>query len=544
MARIEFLPCFNRRCAEGAFGKTFKVKTGMPELNRAKKVILLVLVMFIIGSAQGIRRRSSDWIRERPESPEFPMKSLRIKALGEDFLGIVSDVETDVMFNPSLLPQLESNQIGIFFSPDYRYKNIVGLNLLLPKIFNSKIGLGFYNQLKFYNPEYYQYFYPDYYYNSYFGSYQQSVFVSFQPVASFAFASFYTLVKSPYHLEQESFSENYYDYIDDSLNFYHRKSGYEYDDDITEHRFGIGAVLKLKRNLLQLTVSFKNEKNVIDFTDEYQRHWLHTYFGSYAYDSSYNYYFRQYSDSTWDKYVENKKRTGEEQRLDFRWQRDLNGWLGFTMNLRRFSSDLTGQRFDTSYSELWQYYFERWRNYPNPESTEITDDTSHDYYRGFLEVTGKAEGVEGSIASGFKLTISEFINCFIGLKSVITLNKDSIQEIGNEIKATDTSRYEYPLSFYQVQKSDRIIISIPIGLEYQISSPVCIRTGISPRFYFERMRYKTEKREYPDFNSQELSFNYSFGLGFKLTPKLSVDLYNKGQLFSLGEWFVQGRYRF
>jgi hypothetical protein len=91
MLRIGFLPCLNRRSAKGTFGKMFKVKTGMPELDRAKKVILLVLVMFIMSLAQGFNRRW--WIPERPLSPMFPALGLRIKSLGEDFLGVVSDIE-------------------------------------------------------------------------------------------------------------------------------------------------------------------------------------------------------------------------------------------------------------------------------------------------------------------------------------------------------------------------------------------------------------------------------------------------------------------
>jgi hypothetical protein len=57
-------------------------------------------------------------------SHEFPgEKSLRIRALGEHFAGVVSDDETDVLINPARLSDLTSNTIfsRIGSSPSYIY---------------------------------------------------------------------------------------------------------------------------------------------------------------------------------------------------------------------------------------------------------------------------------------------------------------------------------------------------------------------------------------------------------------------------------------
>jgi hypothetical protein len=545
MQRSGFLPYFNRRCAKNIFGKTLKVKTGMPEFDRAKKVILLILVMFIMSFAQYFNY--SWWMPERPLSPMFPASGLRIKSLGDDFLGVVSDIETDVLYHPSLLPWLESNQIAILYTPyQYPVNENVSLGLLFPKTFIPRVGFGFHNQFQWYGPEYLQRYYieRDYYsrrFDNYsFTSYQQSLFLSFSVTQSFSLAPFFDWVKSPFDVK----SEDYYKYEYDTLNYYQYQTSYSLNDDITAYRFGVSAALKLKEDFLLLAASLNNEKNEIDFDGEGETYRFNTYYNFYTYDSSYYDYFTQYSNKLWEKDTAGKARTGKEQRLSFRWRQETERWLGFNVDLSKFSADLNGQELDTGYNENWYYDFERWRNYPNPESTEITNDTTHDYYRKLRDFTGKTEGINMSIASGWKVPVSDFINCFIGLKSVINLFKDSVQETGNEIFATDTTRHEDLLNSYQVFNSNKFVFSIPIGLECHVVSPVFIRAGITPKFTYEKQSFKDETREYPDTKTKNLTFIRSFGLGFKLNPKFTVDLYNKGNLLSLGEWFVQGRYRF
>ena len=525
-----------------------KVKTTMPKFDRAKKIILLILVMFIMSFAQYFNY--SWWIQERPLSPIFPALGLRMKSLGEDFLGVISDIETDVLYHPSLLPWLESNQIAILFTP---YQNQVNenasLSLLFPKTFIPKVGFGFYNQFQWYGPEYYQRYYryyiePDNYShridNYSFTSYQQSLFLSFSITQSFSLAPFFDWIKSPFNVK----SENYYKYKYDTLNYHQYQTSYSLNDDITAYRFGLSAALKLNEDFLLLTASLSNEKNKIDFDGENQDYWFNTYSWFSQYDSSFYYQFSQSSSEIWEKDTVGKTKNGKNQRFSFRWRRVAKEWQGFTLDLSKFSADLSGQELDTCYSENWYYDFERWRHYPNPESTETTNDTFHNYYRKLCDFTGKTEGINMSIASGWKIPVSEFINCFIGLKSVINLFKDSVQEIGKEIFATDTTSYEDSLISCRVLNSNKIVFSVPIGLECQVVSPVFIRAGITPKFTYEKQGFKDEMREYPDTETKNLTFIRSFGLGFKLNPKFTIDLYNNGNLFSLGEWLVQGRYRF
>jgi len=82
---------------------------------RADKVILLGIVIFTFNSTQG--NEYFHWTEERTAMPDFPVPSLRMKSLGNEFFGIISDLETDIQYFPSLLPLLNSSQIGIIFTP-------------------------------------------------------------------------------------------------------------------------------------------------------------------------------------------------------------------------------------------------------------------------------------------------------------------------------------------------------------------------------------------------------------------------------------------
>jgi hypothetical protein len=78
----------------------------------------------------------------RPEEPEFPIPSLRVKALGENFLGIVSDIESDILLNSALLPLLKSNYINLSFLPyadRYGLKYPIAFTFFAPKIFNTEL---------------------------------------------------------------------------------------------------------------------------------------------------------------------------------------------------------------------------------------------------------------------------------------------------------------------------------------------------------------------------------------------------------------------
>ncbi len=548
MLGISFLPNLNRRYVKGNLVKNLKAKIGIPEFKLVKKVILILTVIFITTLAQEPAYRYLD--SDRPEMPIFPAPSLRMKALGDDFLGIISDLETDVLYFPSLLPFFESNQIRIAFSPDkWDEKGTAGLNLLFPRIFIPQISLGFHNQVRFYSPipEFYYYdylrynYYSDYYsyykYNN-FGVYQQSLFLAFSITQSFSFAPFYNFVTSPYKEERVGFGEYGYD----SLDYHKSQYSNKMDNDITENQFGLSLTLKIKENLLNIAASLKNGKNKIDGKNEDHSIDFYAYEHINEYDSSYYYYFHQDSIQQLIRNTEYKTGKGKEKNLKLRWQNERRNKFNLVMDLRKISTDFEGQGVDTSYLNRWSYYFRRWHYPPNPESTETDYDTILEYYQNLSVLSGKIEDLEISLAGGFEFAINKLINTYIGLKSVISFFKDSLYNI-NDIISGAIIKNDTIRSFV-VRKVDAINFSLPMGIEYRIAKPLIIRAGFVSKFSYEKWEFKDEKNEYPISNATSLSFGSTFGLGFKINPRFSFDLYNNGNLFSVGEWLVQARYRF
>lgn len=202
------------------------------------------------------------------------------------------------------------------------------------------------------------------------------------------------------------------------------------------------------------------------------------------------------------------------------------------------------QAIDTTDLERWDYYYWRWRSYPNPESSDYDCDTTYEDTRRVITTSGKGEGLVISLAGGYQFTLTQSLNSFIGFKSILSFAKDSIADVivksylANSISHTDT------IADFILSKTDQLGFTIPIGLEYNITKPVVIRTGIAPKFTYKKYEFSDRQRVYPVSKAITLSLSSSFGLGFKITQKLSVDFYNRGELFTLSEWQVQTRYRF
>jgi opacity protein-like surface antigen len=161
----------------------------------------------------------------------------------------------------------------------------------------------------------------------------------------------------------------------------------------------------------------------------------------------------------------------------------------------------------------------------------------------YLPFQAKKEVSAISLAGGYETNLTNSLTSFFGLNSVLSFTKDTIYNITEKIFRTDTATQIDSVQSFQIIKIKQVALAIPIGLEYQITKPFVIRTGISPKLTYERWEIKDEKQVYPISDGITISFKSSLGLGFRLTKNLSVDLYNGGELFTSSEWLVQGRYR-
>lgn len=78
--------------------------------------------------------------------------SLRIKGMGSELSGIISDPETDILWNPSRLMELEEREVLLAFEPggSSRFKESQNLTFSLkgffPRLISSQLGFGFWGE--------------------------------------------------------------------------------------------------------------------------------------------------------------------------------------------------------------------------------------------------------------------------------------------------------------------------------------------------------------------------------------------------------------
>ncbi len=507
----------------------------------------------------------------RPEEPAFPVISLRIKGLGDDFLGIVSDIESDLLTNPSLTPLLKSNELNLTLLPYYKYgyylnQNSVSSSLLFPLTFIPKLSFGLHNQLVYSGSgEYRKYYY--YYDNSFnspryheysqsdFLSYQQIVFLAFSLSPSVKLAPFYTFSNSPYTNEGEGSYEDYTIENGDTIYGYRNLSHGRSDDDFFYHRFGFGGTFDFGKNSLQLVGSWKTGENQINANSEGEHYNISSYGYSYTYDSSYYYHFHHYRHLESDTTITEKLINFDEIKITLRWQRRIDDKqsLNTILDLSNTSFNPSGSEFEVSNDISRDSLYERWRNYPNLESTRTEIDTPYGYYQKSLSLSGHTIITKAVLGLGYETPLTNNLQGFIGVKSVFNIEKDSSQRLGSEI-IKNMSPYRIPVLFdtttdtnqvftFDVTNRKGFYISLPLGFEYKILPFMTIRAGITPKVSYEKIGLKTEQGINPDITNKNIDLSYSFGTNIKLGRRLSIDGYNGGNLFTVRDWIVQMRYK-
>ncbi|MEO0070786.1 MAG: hypothetical protein ABIK39_01690 [candidate division WOR-3 bacterium] len=487
-------------------------------------------------------------LEERPEEPPFPVLSLRVKALGEEFLGIVADLRSDILLNPSLIPLLEENEVAITFLPNmpglYYRQNLIASSVFLPKLFIRQLGFGAHNQFTSFSYGYQSFYYDYYLRDEDFSSFQQSLFLpwSLSPLLKLALS--YTFTRSPLEIEGGYESENYEIENKDTVNIRRYTYGSQLADILSSHQFGLGTTFNFSTHLLQLTFSYKKGKNEIDYHQNSEDYLLHTDSSFYTYDSSYHYLFwRRVDYLTTGGEVDDSKE-GNEIKFTGRFSKAVEGEKRFNalLNLAKSSANLKGRERDSSYNFHKDSVYERWQNYPNPESTDIDTRTLTEYFTKNLNISGRTEKITGVFGLGYEYPINKSLKGFWGLKTVWAMEKDSVQKEGLEI-FTDSLTDSNLVSNYQVNNINTLTMAIPLGLEYKISSLI-LRGGITPKFTYQKSIFKDERKTYPDLASYVLDIAYSWGITWRVLERLSFDAYNSGNLFTLKDWLIQFSYWF
>jgi len=500
-------------------------------------ICLLILVTCSLIQAQRF------YYQERPQEPSFPNISNRVRALGEDFSGIISDLETDVLQNPSLAALLESKSIGITFLP-YYYSTFPPtlLTLLLPNFLVSKFALGFHNQFVYTKSGYLET--DANYYNNFWSSqysyisYQQIFFLAFTPSEHFSIAPFYIFTKSPYQ-EQNSgdWSQNY-----NNTNTYSSNSTSDYEDNILYHQFGIGTTFNCRASSFQITAAFKKGDNKIKFDADANNDMFYTYSYLFEYDSSYDFYqYWRYDNETDTRNIDKTKKVNELN-IDFRWQKEIDDDNTFNTLLRftKSSANLTGSELGDSYETEIDSSLHRWSNYPYPESTEVNVSTDIDGNKDSSHITGTTNSLNLTLGLGYETHLSRRLNGFIGVKSILGIATDTSSKLGVRITTIDTITDTTGISGSQLIKSKSLSVAMPLGLEYKLLSSLSIRAGFTPKFSYNQSGLTTHNQ----IENVKGFLLYSFGIGYIFRDKFSIDTYNYGNLSSLSNWNIQFKYMF
>lgn len=516
---------------------------------------------------------------QRPEEPAFPVVSLRLKGLGDEFIGIISDLENDILVNPSLLPLLKSNSASLILFPYYgKYYwtgNSVATSLLFPITFIPKLSFGVQNQLVYSGTGYYDkynYHYDgdEFYYQQYdFLSYQQSVFLAFALSPTFRISPFWTFARSPYK-EEAGNDREYCDLENNDTTYisrHHSKS--QFDDKYNYHQLGLAASYDFDDNSFQFVGSWKKGDDDIKSNSIGEDYWMQSSFYYWTYDSSYRYSFHLTRNFDNDTVYAKATQNFDEMKFALRWQKEIQSDQKFNtlLDFNKSSFDLSGNEFDSSYSLRYDSSFQRWRSYPDDETTSTEAVTSYTRYTKSLALSGQGDVFNVRFGLGYESPLTKNLKGFIGIKSLLGTGRDSILRQGLEISESVT--YPIPVTIirneiiipFQQQWFDTIIdtnqiftfevthrkslnVSLPLGLEYNILPPLTIRGGITAKVSYEKSGLKNEWKEFPEVVNKGIDFYYSFGLGLKLGKRFSLDGYNAGNIFTVRDWIAQIRYTF
>jgi len=289
----------------------------------------------------------------------------------------------------------------------------------------------------------------------------------------------------------------------------------------------------LDQNLIQLIATFKTGNTKTNFNGETEDYQEYSNSAFEVDDSSYWYYFHYSYDFENEVANHNELKRISEVRLDLRWQKEINNEEKFNtfVEFTKSSYDLSGTKL-----ESWQWlskdsFCERWRNYPNIESTQLTVVDTQAYYVQSLAIGGTGEKRKGIIGFGYETPLTNNLQGFVGIKSLFSSEKDSSQERAIIDSISPPGSYTY--SVRKKQQGDLFLL---FGLEYSVLPSIRIQSGITPKLLYEKTSSKDEWRIYSDIINKDINIFYSFGVGFKLGPKLTLDTYNTGNLVNIKEW--------
>jgi len=504
--------------------------------------------------------------------------SLRIKALGSELAGIITDKETDILQNPARLVELDSIQLFSTFKPGasrigrYRYDHAyVGDTLalvgLFPRTISPKIGIGFIvrgahrkTSYERYYPEDLSYWYElQKYrgwsnYNEFSSNYCPTIFNSIRLSQKASIGFSYSYSTSSYsRFWNRHYQHQYLDLFTlDTIEV--RKSSYKENtkDDTKAHIFRIGSMFGFgtKTNIEvigEIVASRRDSPYSMSHIDSYSRE--REYYYAYS-DSSYKYRYDNYNrysqNSEQSTPLLNSKMYSFDLRLSQRVSQNTKLHLITSIDIGRgklsgdSESDILSIREEHS---SFTYYS------PETTYTHVYHDTLHLRVQDSSVISGRKHFLLTSITIGAEIKLSENAMLGFALKGIWSKDEVDRSEVVTQSLRIDTTAAgvattadtTYAVTG-KVKKISRHLF-IPFGLEYKLNSSTYLRFGICPQMNLEK--YETEgELDYPITVTEGLPIGYSFGLGYRLSNKLSFDLFNNGDLTKLSSWELEVRLTF
>ena len=436
---------------------------------------------------------------------------VKMNSLGEYFIYLVPDVETDIEAFPAHLNFLEQRNIILKASRNYPPKKI-GLNVY-PLLGNISYGLktNFASSGKYYSS--YESYKSDYYYSlSNYSEFDIKNFLSLQLNNGFYIGMKFNWKKAWATGDYESEATNLPNY-----NYYRKSSHYQEMDDDT---YSAGFNLHFG-NIIRKDISISYNKN--DYNELYNSERI--------YDREYSDDGHRYFDSSLSNESDISKT--EEYRFDVLFEK---------MRMRKFKRLYLSALYHIEEVAMYYYREDDDRSYDNDtlSSSEwiyskATTTTKNRYYQ--TEIGWGQNWIRNKLQLFYGIRLQ---GSYSNTKTDKTEESVIISyETYNDSASTDTTSFEDAL-FGIEDREWQASLMLPLGMEYQLTKYLTIYAGLG---------YKITRKlvDYPN----SIKFYYwitggyqSAGIKFKPIKNLELGLNLNGDLAHFKNWLVEIIYLF
>lgn len=551
-------------------GKDFNRPADMSMVNIEEgfmKGVFFIMVLFKLSLANSVMAEPIKYNLDldNPEKTASSLflsrdMSLRVKALGEEFAGIISDGETDALLNPARLAEVVSPELVLAFPSEEGYgygkSNALSFLGMWPRALSNIISAGFFlKEAHYEDQDSRSYTDEDYWENTlrsvlsyekstnFLDDYHLRLFSSLNIPQSLKLGLEYSYSVIPEIKNRWSRNEVYYinnstwDTLDADSGF----SEYNNSHNISSHRFRVGALFNISTTTSfelfgdfflwrEDTIGLYNRDNFVHRENEY-----YDYQGEdtiYYYNIASEYYNskRDSADSSAFRAVT----------LNTRWIKEMNDDLRFHLLIGGAIIQGTLSGNNTERNSMQKDLYSSLKS----ESVSVHGDTLHYKTEKIRDFSGDEKLYLGTAGIGIEKRILNRSLVCLGLKFIygqeeINQNNTWFSFFQKETTALDTTHSETTYVTKEKYQKRSWTLILPMGMEHFITPQFILRLGVCPRFLYEKAEGNSDS-EY----KEKIEISHSLGLGYKVSDYLSFDLFTRGLLHNIPYWNIQVKYYF